>query len=231
MKRHYGLVNQAHDQAAELGMLDKASLALGKPTKKALEALEDADSTIALAHEFQGPPAGKQGPEKNLFEQVHELRNMKARVEQEKAEAALAQKQVQELRRELEAERRKAAKADELAELYRSGRIRPLTSCAPFGRSVATAWSAESLAAQVVQFAAQRSGLPALPPWRGGSSERLGQPGKHHIEARIERQGNDGVGQKAHVGAVVEPVIVKERVADKKQSKGGHGVTSSLSHH
>ena len=34
VKRHYGLVNQAHDQAAELGMLDKASLAIGKPTKK-----------------------------------------------------------------------------------------------------------------------------------------------------------------------------------------------------
>ena len=31
VKRHYGLVNQAHDQAAELGMLDKASLAVGSP--------------------------------------------------------------------------------------------------------------------------------------------------------------------------------------------------------
>ena len=36
--------------------------------------------------------------------------------------AELAERQAQELRRELEAERRKAAKADELAELYRSGR-------------------------------------------------------------------------------------------------------------
>ena len=53
VKRHYGLVNQAHDQAAELGMLDKASIAVGKPTKKAQEALESADSTLALAHEFQ----------------------------------------------------------------------------------------------------------------------------------------------------------------------------------
>lgn len=122
VKRHYGLVNQAHDQAAELGMLDKASLALGKPTKKALEALEDADSTIALAHEFQARQRANKTREKNLFEQVHELRNMKARVEQEKAEAALAQKQAQELRRELEAAKRRAAKADELAEIYRSGR-------------------------------------------------------------------------------------------------------------
>ena len=38
------------------------------------------------------------------------------------ARAELAERQAQELRRELEAERRKAAKAYELAELYRSGR-------------------------------------------------------------------------------------------------------------
>ena len=36
--------------------------------------------------------------------------------------AEQAERQAQELRRELEAERRRAAKADELAELYRSGR-------------------------------------------------------------------------------------------------------------
>ena len=122
VKRHYGLVNRAADQVAELGMLDRASLGIGKPTKKALEAIEAGDSYIAIAQEFQAHQKAIKAREKNLFEQVHELRNMKARVEQEKAEAALAQKQVQELRRELEAERRKAAKADELAELYRSGR-------------------------------------------------------------------------------------------------------------
>ena len=122
VKRHYGLVNQAADKVAELGMLDRASLGIGKPTKKALEAIEAGDSYIAIAQEFQAHQKAIKAREKNLFEQVHELRNMKARVEQEKAEAALAQKQVQELRRELEAERRKAAKADELAELYRSGR-------------------------------------------------------------------------------------------------------------
>ena len=38
------------------------------------------------------------------------------------ARAELAERQVMELRRELEAERRRAAKADELAELYRAGR-------------------------------------------------------------------------------------------------------------
>ena len=38
------------------------------------------------------------------------------------ARAELAERQAQELRRELEAERRRSAKSDELAELYRSGR-------------------------------------------------------------------------------------------------------------
>ena len=151
-------------------------------------------------------------------------------MEQEKAEAALAQKQVQELRRELEAERRKAAKADELAELYRSGRDQAIDELRAIRPQRGHGLGAESLAAQVVQFAAQRSGL--CQRFHLGAAEvleRLGQPGKHHIEARIERQGNDGVGQKAHVGAVVEPVIVKERVADKKQSKGSwcHLVTES----
>ena len=122
VKRHYGLVNRAADQVAELGMLDRASLGIGKPTKKALEAIEAGDSYIAIAQEFQAHQKAIKAREKNLFEQVHELRNMKARVEQEKAEAALAQKQVQELRRELEAAQRRAEKADELADLYRSGR-------------------------------------------------------------------------------------------------------------
>ena len=122
VKRHYGLVNQAHDQAAELGMLDKASLALGKPTKKALEAIEAGDSYIALAHEFQARQRAVKAREKALFEQGHELRNQKARAEQQQAQAAMAQKQVQELRQQLEAEKRRAAKADELAATYRAGR-------------------------------------------------------------------------------------------------------------
>ena len=141
MKRHYGLVNQAHDQAAELGMLDKASLVVGKPTKKAQEAPESADATLTLAHEFQARQRAVKVRERALHNEGHELRNQKARAERQQAQAALAQKQVQELRQQLEAEKRRAAKADELAELYRSGRIRPLTSCAPCGRSVATAWS------------------------------------------------------------------------------------------
>ena len=122
VKRHYGLVNRAADQVAELGMLDRASLGIGKPTKKALEAIEAGDSYITIAQEFQAHQKALKAREKALFEQGHELRNQKARVEQEKAVAALAQKQVQELRRELEAERRKAEKADELAKLYQSGR-------------------------------------------------------------------------------------------------------------
>ena len=122
MSRHYGLVNQAADKAAELGMLDKASIAVGKPTKKAQEAFESADSTLALAHEFQARQRAIKAKEKALFEQGHELRNQKARAEQQQAQAAMAQKQVQELRRELEQQRKRADKADELAATYRAGR-------------------------------------------------------------------------------------------------------------
>ena len=122
VSRHYGLVNQAADKAAELGMLDKASIAVGKPTKKAQEAFESADSTLALAHEFQARQRAIKAKEKALFEQGHELRNQKARAEQQQAQAAMAQKQVQELRRELEQQRKRADKADELAQVYRQGR-------------------------------------------------------------------------------------------------------------
>ena len=122
VRRHYGLVNRAHDQAAELGMLDKASIAVGKPSKKAQEALESADSTLTLAHEFQARQRAIKAKEKALFEQGHELRNQKARAEQQQAQAAMAQKQVQELRRELEQQRKRADKADELAATYRAGR-------------------------------------------------------------------------------------------------------------
>ena len=52
------------------------------------------------------------------------------------ARAELAERQAQELRRELEAERRRAAKADELAELYRSGQDQALDELrTPCGRS------------------------------------------------------------------------------------------------
>ena len=122
VSRHYGLVNQAADKAAELGMLDKASIAVGKPTKKAQEAFESADSTLALAHEFQARQRAIKAKEKALFEQGHELRNQKARAEQQQAQAAMAQKQAQELRRELEQQRKRADKADELAATYRAGR-------------------------------------------------------------------------------------------------------------
>ena len=122
VKRHYGLVNRAHDQAAELGMLDRASIAVGKPSKKAREALESADSILALAHEFQARQRAIKAREKALFEQAQELRNQKALFEQQQTWAKLAQEQVQELRRELEQQRKRADKAAELAELYRAGR-------------------------------------------------------------------------------------------------------------
>jgi hypothetical protein len=122
VQRHYGLVNRAADQVAELGMLDRASLGVGKPTKKALEAIEGGDSYITLAQQHQARQKATKAREKALFEQGHELRNQKARAEQQQAQAAIAQKQVQELRQQLEAEKRRAAKADELAATYRAGR-------------------------------------------------------------------------------------------------------------
>ena len=122
VQRHYGLVNRAADQVAELGMLDRASLGIGKPTKKALEAVEAGDSYLTLAQQHQAHQRAVKAREKALFEQGHELRNQKARAEQQQAQAAMAQKQVQELRRELEQQRKRADKADELAATYRAGR-------------------------------------------------------------------------------------------------------------
>ena len=122
VKRHYGLVNEAHDQAAELGMLDKASLAVGKPTKKAQEALKSADATLALAREFQARQRAVKAREKALHHEAHEVRGEKTRAAQLAAQAAMSQKQLQELRRELEAERRRSEKVGEMAELYRKGR-------------------------------------------------------------------------------------------------------------
>ena len=122
VQRHYGLVNQAANQAHELGMLDKASLAVGKPTKKAQEALESADATLALAHEFHASQKAAKQREKALFTQEIELRNQRVRGEQQEAQAAMAQKQVQELRRQLEAERQRAARSDALAKTYQQGR-------------------------------------------------------------------------------------------------------------
>ena len=122
VKRHYGLVNRAADQVAELGMLDRASLGIGKPTKKAQEALESADATLALAHEFQARQRAVKAREKALHNEGHALRNQRARTEQQQAEAALAQKQVQELRQQLKAAEYRATKSDEMANLYRQGR-------------------------------------------------------------------------------------------------------------
>ncbi len=112
VKRHYGLVNQAADKVAELGMMDKASIAVGKPTKKAQEAFESADSTLTLAHEFQARQRAIKAKEKALFEQGHELRNRQARSEQQAAELAQANKARESMRQELEATRRELAQAD-----------------------------------------------------------------------------------------------------------------------
>ena len=122
VKRHYGLVNQAADKVAELGMLDRASLGIGKPTKKALEAVEGGDGYLTLAQQHQAHQRAVKAREKALFEQGHELRNQKARAEQQQAQAAMAQKQVQELRQQLKEAEYRAQKSQETAERYRLGR-------------------------------------------------------------------------------------------------------------
>ena len=66
-------------------------------------------------------PAGAE-QRANLHNEGHALRNQRARAEQQQAEAALAQKQVQELRQQLKAAEFRATKSDEAAERYRSGR-------------------------------------------------------------------------------------------------------------
>ena len=57
-----------------------------------------------------------------MHNEGHALRNQRARTEQQQAEAALAQKQVQELRQQLKAAEYRATKSDEMANLYRQGR-------------------------------------------------------------------------------------------------------------
>lgn len=131
VQRHYGLVNRAADQVAELGILDRASIGIGKPTKKALKAIEAGDSYLTIAQEHQAREKASKARQKaikeremTLSEQERELRYQMGRTEQQQAKAAMAQKQaqkqVQELQQQLEAEKRRAAKADELVELFRS---------------------------------------------------------------------------------------------------------------
>ena len=119
VKRHYGLVDQAADKVAELGMIDRASLGIGKPTKKALEAIEAGDSYLTMAHEFQARQRAIKAKEKALFEQGHELRNRQARSEQQAAELAQANKARESMRQELEATRKELAQANENAALRR----------------------------------------------------------------------------------------------------------------
>ncbi len=126
VKRHYGLVNEAAGESLALGMLDKASLAIGKPSKRAQEALERADSTLALAHEFQGRQKAIKQREKVLLERETTLAIERAHAQQRESEAARviehSRKEIAELRRELADARYRAKKSEEMAEVYRAGR-------------------------------------------------------------------------------------------------------------
>lgn len=122
VQRHYGLVNRAANQAQELGMLDKASLAFGKPTKRAAEALEAAGATVALAHEFKARQKAIKQREIDVFKTEMGLRNEKVRNESREIQVGQAMKQFAELRRELDAAKKLAVRSDKLAKLYQQGR-------------------------------------------------------------------------------------------------------------
>ena len=67
VSRHYGLVNRAADQVAELGILDRASLGIGKPTKKALETIEAGDSYLTPSPAAPSAPEGRKSPREGPF--------------------------------------------------------------------------------------------------------------------------------------------------------------------
>ena len=121
MRRHYELVNRAA-ASAELGMMDKASIAVGKPTKRAQEALDDAEATLALAFEFQARQKAVKQRERDLHNQSTEAFNRQQRADRQAAEGELAKRQVADLQRELAAAKKREQAADERAELYRQGR-------------------------------------------------------------------------------------------------------------
>ena len=122
VRRHYDLVNRAAKQGAELGMMDKASIAVGKPTKRAQEALDDAEATLALAFEFQARQKAVKQRERDLHNQSTEAFNRQQRADRQAAEGELAKRQVADLQRELAAAKKREQAADERAELYRQGR-------------------------------------------------------------------------------------------------------------
>lgn len=122
VKRHYGLVNRAADQVAQLGMLDRASLGVGKPTKRAIEAVEAGDSYLAIAQQHQATQKAQQARERAIHNTQIELRNQMRRAVVQQAEGERAQKQVAELRRQLEAEQRKTLQVAAMAKLYEQGR-------------------------------------------------------------------------------------------------------------
>ena len=103
-------------------MMDKASIAVGKPTKRAQEALDDAEATLALAFEFQARQKAVKQRERDLHNQSTEAFNRQQRADRQAAEGELAKRQVADLQRELAAAKKREQAADERAELYRQGR-------------------------------------------------------------------------------------------------------------
>ena len=122
MKRHYGLVNRAADQVAELGMLDRASLGIGKPTKKALEAIEAGDSYIAIAQEFQAHQKAIKARERTFSSRGTSCATRKHGQSSSRPRPRWRKSRCRSCGGSSKPPKRRAAKADELAATYLAGR-------------------------------------------------------------------------------------------------------------
>lgn len=119
VQRHYSLVNSAAAQLSELGMLDRASLGVGKPTARAAQALEAGDSKLTMSHEFSARKAAVKQREQAIVKREKEHAVQHQRIVDAEAIAALAVRQVATARRELAAAKLQATRSDEMADNYR----------------------------------------------------------------------------------------------------------------
>lgn len=122
VQRHYSLVNRAADQVAELSMLDRASLGVGKPTKKALEAVEAGDSYLTLAQQHQAQQKAVRAREQALSKREGELARKEVAINHDEQFLKAAQEEAAELRQKLKQAEAIAQKSQETAELYRRSR-------------------------------------------------------------------------------------------------------------
>lgn len=140
VQRHYAMVNRAVEQVEGLGLMDRASLGLQKPSKRAREALSAADSTLALAHEHQAQRKAVKARERALTRREVELLDRETTAAQASNAIASAHQhaaglqhemvqlereldvRVAELERQLDEERARTADAQHWQDLFRKAR-------------------------------------------------------------------------------------------------------------